>query len=91
MDLYHRHHEYQNKDKIMNHWDFSKSFNLIFSNPFRINDKQEAIWAFVDAIPNFSKPLMNYKMEHDLDELRISHFVSEELLGKGLYYFQPNT
>jgi hypothetical protein len=90
-NLYHRHHEYQSKDKIKGHWDFSKSFNLIFSNPLRRENKKEIIWNFVDAVPNHSKQLMNYEVKNGLDEMRIPHYVCEELLGKGLYYFQPNS
>ena len=90
-NLYHRHHEYWNKDKIKDHWDFSKSFNLIFSNPFRKQDKAEIIWSLVEEIPNHSKELMSFKVTNGLDEMRIPHFVVEELIDKGLYYFQPNT
>lgn len=90
-NLYHRHHDYRNKDKLENHWDFSKSFNLIFSNPLRREDKKEIILEFVDAVPNHSKQLMSYKVTNGLDEMRIPRYVCEELLGKGLYYFQPNT
>lgn len=89
-NLYHRHHAYWKKDKISQYWDFSKSFNLIFSNPLRRKDKAEIIWAFVDSIPNHSRQLMNYKAPNNLDEMRIPHYVCEELLAKGLYYFQPN-
>lgn len=90
-NLYHRHHEYWNKDKIENHWDFTKSFNLIFSNPLRRQDKAEIIWSFVDSIPNHSRQLMNFKVTNGLDEMRIPHYVVEELIAKGLYYFQPIT
>lgn len=90
-NLYHRHHDYWDKNKINSHWDFSKSFNLIFSNPLRREDKKEAIWEFVDAVPNHSKQLMSYKVKNGLDEMRIPHYVCEELLEKGLYYFQPKT
>jgi hypothetical protein len=90
-NLYHRHHNYKSKNKLENHWDFSKSFNLIFSNPLRREDKKEIIWEFVEAVPNHSKQLMNYEVNGGLDETRIPHYVCEELLGKGLYYFQPNT
>lgn len=90
-NLYHRHHDYWKKDKIENHWDFSKSFNLIFSNPLRRQDKAEIIWGFVDSIPNHSRALMNFKVTNGFDEMRIPHFVVEELIDKGLYYFQPNT
>ena len=90
-NLYHRHHEYWNKDKIEHHWDFSKSFNLIFSNPLRQQNKDEIIWSFVDSIPNHSRQLMNFKVTNGLDAMRIPHFVVEELIAKGLYYFQPIT
>lgn len=88
-NLYHRHHEYWNKDKIENHWDFSKSFNLVFSNPLKQQYKGETIWKFVDSIPNHSQELMNFKVTNGLDEMRIAHFVVEELIDKGFYYFQP--
>lgn len=88
-NLYHRHYEYWDKDKIEDHWDFSKSFNLIFSNPLRRQDKAEIIWSLVDKIPNHSKALMNFKVTGGLDEMRIPYFVAEELSDKGLYYFQP--
>jgi hypothetical protein len=90
-NIYHRHHEYWDKDKIKDHWDFSKSFNLIFSNPLRMQDKAEIIWSLVDKIPNHSRALMNFKVTNGLDEMRIPHFVVEELINKGLYYFQPIT
>lgn len=89
-NLHHRHHQYWTKDKIKKSWDFSKSFNLIFSNPLRRDDKAEIIWSLVENIPNHSKELMNYRGAHGLDELRIPHFVIEMLLNKGLYYFQPD-
>jgi hypothetical protein len=90
-NLYHRHHEYWNKDKIEDHWDFSKSFNLVFSNPLRRSDKADIIWSFVDEVPNHSREIMNFKVPNGLEEMRIPHFVVEELIDKGLYYFQPNT
>jgi len=90
-NLYHRHHENWAKDKIEDNWDLSKAFNLIFSNPLRRVDKAEIIWELVDNIPNHSRKLMNFKVTNGLDEMRIPHFVVEELLGKGLYYFQPDT
>jgi len=90
-NLYHRHNEYWDKDKIKGHWDFSKSFNLIYSNPLRSHDKVDIIWSLVDAIPNHSRALMNFKVANGLDEMRIPYFVGEELTDKGLYYFQQNT
>ena len=90
-NLYHRHHDYPSKDKLENHWDFSKAFNLVFSNPMRREIKKEIIFDFTDAIPNHSKQLMNYKVTEGFNEMRISHYVCEELLNKGLFYFQPST
>ena len=90
-NLYHRHHIYWEKDKLEKHWDFSKSFNLVFSNPFRQLDKGDAIWGLVGKIPNHSKELDGFEVTNGLDEMRIPHYVVEELIGKGLYYFQPNT
>jgi len=89
-NIYHRHQDYKNKDKLSENWDWERSFNLIFSNPMREMDKKDAIWKFVDLIPNFSRELCEYKVEGGLDELRIPHFIVEELLNKGRYYFQPD-
>ncbi len=40
------------------------------------------------------KPLqlqvMNFEVKNGMEEMRIVHFVVEELLAKGLYYFQPD-
>ncbi|PXX92763.1 hypothetical protein DIT71_06195 [Marinobacter vulgaris] len=89
-NTYHRHHGYKTKDKLLDHWDWRRSFNLIFSNPMRTLDKKSAIWKFVNLIPNFSRELEQFKVTNGLDEMRIVHFIVEELLGKGRYYFQPD-
>ncbi len=86
-NTYHRHHQYWKKDRIQRHWDFSGSFNLIFSNPSRRHEKESLIWNLVDAIPNYSRELMEYRGAGGLDELRIPHFVAEKLTQNGLYYF----
>ena len=88
-NVYHRHYDYKNKDKLSDHWDWRKSFNLIFSNPLRKREKKEASWKLVDLIPNHSLEVMNFDMKNGLDEMRIVHFIVEELLAKGEYYFQP--
>lgn len=88
-NLHHRHDKYWNKDKIKKSWDFSKSFNLIFPNPFKENDKAETIRSFVESIPNHSIEFSNYKGVLGLTPLRLRCFVLEMLLGKELYYFQP--
>jgi hypothetical protein len=89
-NIYHRHHDYKKKDKLSDHWDWSKSFNLIFSNPLRKKEKKDASWKLVDLIPNHSLQVMNFELKNGLEEMRISHFVVEELLAKGQYYFQPD-
>lgn len=89
-NLYHRHHEYWRKDKIIHHWDLSNSFNLIFSNPFRQKDKKEIIFSFIDAVPNYSNQLCDFQSKNGIVQMQIPHFVFKELIHKGLYYFQPN-
>jgi hypothetical protein len=89
-NTYHRHHAYETKHKLADHWNWEKSFNLIFSNPLRELAKENAIWKFIDLIPNFSQELQNFKVTKGLDEMRIVHFIVEELLDKGQYYFQPD-
>lgn len=86
-NLYHRHHAYWDKEKLESHWSFSKSFNLIFSNPYRKEDKMDCISKLVDSIHNHSNGLANYRVAQGLDELRIVHYVLEELSSKGLNYF----
>ncbi|HBS81986.1 hypothetical protein ACTXKF_18870 [Vreelandella alkaliphila] len=89
-NIYHRHHDYKNKGKLSDHWDWSKSFNLIFSNPLRKKDKMEASWKLVDLIPNHSLEVTSFEVKNGVEEMRIVHFIVEELLSKGLYYFQPD-
>ncbi|EGR2232576.1 hypothetical protein VCSRO25_3402 [Vibrio cholerae] len=88
-NLYHRHYNYYEKDKVEGHWDFYNAFNLICSNPFRMADKKNEIIKLTNTIHNHSIELSQYKVPHELDELRISTYVVEELSNKGLYYFQP--
>jgi hypothetical protein len=76
-NLYHRHHEYWNKDKIQNHWDFSEAFNLICNNPYKREEKNHLIHTLVETIPNFSWELFDYRTQTGLEELRIPHFVHE--------------
>lgn len=90
-NVYHRHHDYKKKDKVSDHWDWEKAFNLIFSNLMRKKDKKDAILKLVDLVPNHSQDLKKFKVTQGLDEMRIAHFIAEELLAKGKYYFQPDT
>lgn len=94
-NLHHRHYCYQTKDKISNHWLLDKSFNLVFSNPYRCIDKRDAILRFSEIIPNYSHELDAYKVIGDVDDyvkdmMRIPHFVGDELQAKGIFHFQPN-
>lgn len=89
-NLYHRHKNYWEKNKITEHWSLCGAFNLVFSNTKHRIAKSKAIWKFVDSIPNHSRPFMNYEIKGIFEQLRIPEFVSEELLKNGKYYFQPN-
>ena len=86
-NLYHRHYEYWKKPKISNHWDLESSFNLIFSNPFRKGGEKVDIHKLMESIPNYSNEFFSYRVENGIDELRLVHFVLEELYAKGLNYF----
>lgn len=87
-NIYHRHKNFWEKDKIFDHWNFSSAFNLIFFNPNKRAVKTEAIEKFAAIIPNHSVRVMNYipNFEH----LRITEFVSNELIRNGEFYFQPS-
>lgn len=94
-NLYHRHYAYRSKDKLTDHWLINKSFNLIFSNPYRSKDKRSAILRFYEIIPNYSFALNQYQAPGDAEEyvknsIRIPHFVGDELQAKGIFHFQPN-
>lgn len=94
-NLYHRHHSYNTKEKITDHWHLDRSFNLIFSNPYRCLDKRFAIELFVRLMPNYSNDLLKYQVPGDVEEyvknsIKIPHFVGDELQSKGIFLFQPN-
>lgn len=92
--LYHRHHEYFNKDKIKNHWDLASSFNLVCSNPFRKLDKEKLFYHFAKTVPNYSTELSSYRVPGSApddvkDALRISSFIHEKLHSAGYFHFLP--
>lgn len=95
-NLYHRHHAYLNKDKITDHWLLDKSFNLIFSNPYRCQDKKSAILRFTEIIPNYSYELDAYRVPGNAEDyvknsIRIPYFVTDKLEANDIFHFQPNS
>ena len=86
-NLYHRHAKYQEKENIVNNWDFASSFNILLCNPGRKSDKKRAIEHLYEIIPNFSKEVMNYTGTYELDALKLATFVNKELKAKNRHYF----
>jgi len=86
-NLHHRHAKYQDKTNISNHWDMSSSFNIMFCNPGRKSNKENAIKNFYNIVPNFSKEVSNYSISGELDALKLSMYVNQELRSKGLHFF----
>ncbi len=55
-----------NKSPISNPWDFSKHFNIVQCNPYRLRDKKEAILKFYkNLIPNYSDDFAKHFKELD--------------------------
>jgi len=94
-NLYFKHNKYFEK-MVRNSWTLEKSFNLVFSNPFRQLQKEKAIKNFLDFFPHFTWDLCNYTVPGDApsyvkDSVRISWFVKGNLeKNKGLYLFSDN-
>ena len=91
-NLYHRHHEFYEKESLHDHWLFEDAFNLIFRNPVRLLNKEQAIKSFIQVFPNYSNDLVSYDVPGDApqyvkDTLRIPYFVQEELEEKGIQLF----
>jgi hypothetical protein len=89
-NLYHRHYSYQSKTKIEDHWSLGNSFNLIFKNRSIQKEKDEAIWALVDILPNFSNEILNFEVPKIEEALSTPVFVNKELTLKERYYFELN-
>jgi hypothetical protein len=89
-NLYNRHYSYQSKTKIEDHWSLGNSFNLIFKNRSIQKEKDEAIWALVDILPNFSNEILNFEVPKIEEALSTPVFVNKELTLKERYYFEPN-
>jgi hypothetical protein len=91
-NLYFKHNKYFDKN-VRNSWTLENSFNLIFSNPFRLLQKEKAIKNFLDIFPHFTWDLSSYSVPGDApsyvkDSVRISWFVKDNLeKNKGLYLF----
>ncbi|MDQ2190365.1 hypothetical protein [Vibrio sp. A14(2019)] len=90
-NLYHRHYSYKYKLKIKDHWSLGKAFNLIFKNRSLQKGKDEAIWALVDIIPNFSREIVDYLPSlQDIDKnFAIPIFVGSKLTEAKHFYFEP--
>ena len=91
-NLYHRHHDLHKKESLHNHCLFEDAFNLIFCNPVRLLNKEQAIKSFIQVFPNYSNELVSYNVPGDApqyvkDVLRIPYFVREELEEKGIHLF----
>lgn len=91
-NLYHRHHEFYEKESLHNHWFFEHAFNLICCNPLRFLSKERAIKSFTQGFPNYSTQLMNHNVLGDVpqyikDVLRIPDFIRVELEEKGIHLF----
>ena len=89
-NIYHRHDNYMQKNKLSDHWDWTKSFNLIFENPLRNKAKRDALRKLASLVPNHNREVTSFDIKNGLEPMRIVHFIVEELLAKGLYYFQPH-
>ncbi len=94
-NLYYKHHDYFNKN-IEAHWSLEKksTFSLIFCNPFRKNDKKDAIMKFNEIFPNYSNELCKYQVPGPADDyinntMKITYFVKDELEKKrGIHLFK---
>ena len=92
---YFKQNEYYSK-KVKNSWTLEKSFNLVFSNPFRQLQKEKAIKNFLDIFPHYTWGLCSYSVPGDApsyvkDSVRISWFVKDNLeKTKGIYLFNEN-
>lgn len=82
--------------KVRNSWTLERSFNLVFSNPFRQLQKEKAIKNFLDIFPHYTWDLYSYSVPGDAptyvkDSIRISTFVKVNLeKTKGIYLFNEN-
>jgi len=94
-NIYHRHYNYVNKNKISNHWEWEDAFNLAFLNPFRQLEKIEPIQFFTKIVPNFSKEYFNCKGLVDSEgkthsEIKLLYLVEEIEKKNNIFYFQPS-
>jgi hypothetical protein len=89
-NLYFKHNKFFDKS-VSGSWSLTNTFNLIFANPFRKADKQNAIMHFINILPNFSNQLQAYKIPGVLPtdveiSMRISNFVKAELEARQSVY-----
>jgi hypothetical protein len=92
-NVYHRHHNYKKKDKIINHWDFGSAFNLIFLNPFRLLEKEKAMKLLYNTIPSFTKDFFEYEGPIDSEgkvhsQIKMPYLIDEIEKREKTSYFQ---
>jgi hypothetical protein len=95
-NLYHRHYNYFEKQNLSNNWRLDCAFNLVFSNLYRLHNKENAIKKFLGVFPHFTNELESYQVPGDAplfikDSVRISYFVKEMVTEKGLNLFYLST
>lgn len=61
-NLYHRHNKYFDKKNLVDIWNLSEAFNLVFSNPFRKLNKEKSIKHFLDIFPHYTYELAEHKI-----------------------------
>jgi hypothetical protein len=92
-NLYFKHNKYFDKN-VQNCWTLENSFNLIFSNPFRKLQKEEAMKHFIEILPNYSKEIAEYEVPGEVpdfvkDAVKVAWFVKDNLEKKqGKYLFE---
>ncbi len=91
-NLYFKQNKFFDK-KVNNCWTLDKSFNLIYSNPNRLLQKNTGISHFKELFPNYTEELNNYISSGDVatdvkGAVKIPHFIQEILEGQqDLYLF----
>jgi hypothetical protein len=82
-NLYFKHNRYFDK-QVKNSWTLENSFNLIFGNPYRHIQKENAIKHFMNLLPNFTQELQSYQVPGDAPDfvknvVKIPWFVKDNL------------
>lgn len=91
-NLYHRHYQPLQKNKISQHWNMGEAFNVLIRNP--ISSKPDRVFDyFSHYLPNETNALIDHVAEGDSPDfmkmaLAIPDYVGHKQLAKGIYRFQ---